>query len=167
MSTLRLSDAVLPVLIDLMRGHQPRLRLPGPSASVLDRLRREGWRLGILTNGQPPLQARKIAALRVAAHVDTVVYAAQHGRLVGKPDVAPFREIARRLDTPVAHIVVVGDDEACDIAGAAGAGMLALRCDVWTGPRPVTADGRVVRHLAAVPEAAHACLEEALGRHAA
>jgi putative hydrolase of the HAD superfamily len=167
MATLRLSDAVLPVLIDLMRGHQPRLRLPRPAATALRRLRQDGWRIGILTNGDTPIQARKVAALRVAAHVDTVVYARQHGCGGGKPEAAPFVEIARRLGVAPPHVVVVGDDERCDMAGAEGAGMSALRCDVWTGARPVPANCSVVDRLAALPAAVRTCLEEASSRHAA
>lgn len=112
-------------LLEVMRGHQPSLRLPRESESVLSMLR-EQWRLGIVTNGMPDVQRRKIAALGVGPLVDTVVFANEHGTRRGKPDPAPFLEALTRLGVTTDRAVFAGNDELCDIAGAAALGMHAV-----------------------------------------
>lgn len=112
-------------LLEVMRGHQPSLRLPRESKSVLSMLR-EQWRLGIVTNGMPDLQRRKIAALGVDALVDTVIFANDHGTRRGKPDPAPFLATLTRLGVTADRAVFVGNDELCDIGGAAALGMRAV-----------------------------------------
>src|SRR4030095_2691363 len=106
--------------------HQPRLSLPRHAALVLTTLRQSGWRLGVLTNGPRAVQARKISALGVARCVDSIVYATEHGSGAGKPDPAPFVEVLRRLGVTPHAAVFVGDDEACDVEGATGAGLHAV-----------------------------------------
>jgi putative hydrolase of the HAD superfamily len=116
---------LVPQLVEVIRAHTPRLRLPVESARVLEILRPH-WRLGIVTNGPPDIQARKVAALGLAPLVDAVVYAEGVGRGVGKPDRAVFVEAARRVGVRPAFVVFVGDDPVADIAGARHAGMSAV-----------------------------------------
>ncbi len=162
-----LPAADLPTLIDVFRHHAPSLRLGRAAARVLARLRHDGWRVGVVTNGQPTIQARKIDALGVSALVDTVVYAMACGHGGGKPAPEPFAAVARQLDVPPAWTVFVGDDERCDVGGARAAGMLAVRCTAWTSPASATDAHAVVDRLARVPAVAQVLLEEALTRHAA
>lgn len=167
LEVLRLSPGLLPVLLRTLRAHSPAIHLPHASVRVLDRLRSEGWRLGVLTNGAPSVQTRKIDALGIVRRVDAVVYAAEHGTGAGKPEVEPFAEIARRLAVPAARTVVVGNDAVADVAGARHAGMQAIHCAVWTATPPDAGAGAVLRRLSRVPAAARALIEEASSRHAA
>jgi putative hydrolase of the HAD superfamily len=162
-----LPAALLPELVDVFRHHAPRLRLSRTAARVLAALRRGGWRIGVVTNGQPTIQARKVEALGLAAHVDAVVFAMACGRGIGKPEPEPFTEALRRLDVPPAAAVFVGDDERCDIVGARSAGLAAIRCEAWTRPAASTAAHAVIDRLARVPDVARILLEEAQTRHAA
>lgn len=163
-----LDPALAPELIDVLRYHAPRLRLPRASARVLADLRRAGWRLGVLTNGQPTIQRAKVTALGLERHVDAVVYATACGAGQGKPDAEPFAEIARRLAVPPPHAVMVGDDERCDVGGALAAGMLAIRCVAWTrADAGSTAAPAAITHLSHVLSVAPVLLEEASNRHAA
>lgn len=125
-SACGLAASMVPGLVDVIREHAPRLRLPRASARVLETLR-DGWRVGIVTNGPPDIQARKVEALGLARLVDTVVFAHATGSGAGKPDPAPFLEAARRLGVAPARTVFVGDDPVADIAGARGVGMYAVR----------------------------------------
>jgi putative hydrolase of the HAD superfamily len=154
-------------LIDLLRHHQPRLRLPRAAARALSALRRDGWRIGVLTNGQPSIQRRKVDALGLAPHVDAIVYAAACGRGLGKPEPEAFAEIARQIQVPARRTVFVGDDERCDVQGAIDAGMRAVRCRMWTRADGLTAAAASVDRLTQIPAVAHALLEEAPNRHAA
>lgn len=121
-----LPASLVPHLVDVIREHEPRLRLPRPSARVLEALR-EGWRVGIVTNGPPDIQARKVDALGLAPLVDVVVYAQATGRGAGKPEPAPFLEAARRLGVCPTRSVFVGDDPVADIGGARRVGMHTIR----------------------------------------
>jgi HAD superfamily hydrolase (TIGR01509 family) len=154
-------------LIEALRHHAPRLRLPASACRTFAALRRAGWRIGVLTNGQPSIQSRKVTALGLQALVDQVVYAATCGPGTGKPDPECFAETVRQLGVPAGRAVMVGDDERCDVAGALTAGLHAIRCAVWTPAPETTAASGIVRRLTHVPSVAHALLEEASSRHAA
>jgi putative hydrolase of the HAD superfamily len=162
-----LSPAIIPALVSVMRHHQPSLTLPRTVADMLRACRRNGWRLGVLTNGPRAIQARKAAALGVARYVDTIVYATEHGRGMGKPDPACFAEVIRRLGVPARDAVFVGDDEICDIAGAASAGLSTVHCAVWRPLGASTAADAVVDRPSKLPAVAERVLLEARIRHAA
>lgn len=126
--------ADVPGLVDLIRAHEPRLSLARQVARALECLRRD-WRIGILTNGVPDIQRRKIAALGLADMVDAVVCAADCGSGRGKPDPAAFRAVLARLGTDAGRTVFVGDDPVADIAGARRAGMHAIQMPGPSWPR--------------------------------
>jgi len=117
-----LPETIIPSLVETVRTHEPCIHLPEESAAVLRQMRGD-WRIGILTNGIPATQRRKIEALRLAKLVDAVVYAADCGTGTGKPEPAAFTTVLQRLNVPPARAVFVGDDPVADIAGAARVGM--------------------------------------------
>jgi putative hydrolase of the HAD superfamily len=117
-----LPPTLVPDLVDVIRAHRPTLRMPVDSATLLARARAQGWRLGVLTNGLPEVQARKVQALGLAARVDTVVYAQEWGSGRGKPERDAFDVIRARLGTIPRLTVFVGDDPWCDMVGARTAG---------------------------------------------
>jgi putative hydrolase of the HAD superfamily len=116
-----------------MRCHTPRLRLPAETIQVLATLR-AGWRIGVLTNGQPAMQRRKVAALGLQAHVDAIVFANECGDGRGKPDPSAFRAVLDRLAASPERSVFVGDDLDADLVGASRAGMHAIHL---TAHRPI------------------------------
>jgi putative hydrolase of the HAD superfamily len=162
-----ISAALLPALISVMRHHQPSLSLPRTVATVLRELRRNGWRLGVLTNGPRDIQARKVAALGIARYVDTVVYATEHGQRLGKPDPEPFNVVLARLNVPAASAVVVGDDEVCDVIGGASAGLSTVRCTVWRRDGFGTAADASLVRFSQLPVVVEQLLSEVTSRHAA
>jgi len=167
LEALDLPPELAPELVTIVRSHRPALLLPQPVRHMLVTLRAAGWRLGVLTNGPAAIQSRKVEAMRIDQYVDRVVYAIEHGSGAGKPEPEPFAEIARQLDVPAGHIVFVGDDEVCDVEGSARAGMLPVRCAVWTTRRGATTNATVVDQVNHVPLIARTLLEEAISRHAA
>lgn len=154
-------------LIDLLRHHEPQLRLPSTSRRLLVRLRAEGWRLGVLTNGLPSIQRRKVAALGIAPLVDSVIYAAESGHGAGKPDPDVFVDAARRLGVSPARTIMIGNDEHTDIGGALLSGMHAVRVDVWLPQTPATRAHAVVTRLNEIPTLLRRLVLEDFARHAA
>ncbi len=132
-SHLALPAGATATLVDVIRAHQPDLQLPAAARAMLLSMRRE-WRVGVVTNGRPDIQARKITALALSPMVDAIVFAAEHGSGAGKPDPEPFLEASRALGVPPEHTVFVGDDVRCDIAGAAAVGM----ATIWLSPSTAT-----------------------------
>jgi len=135
------------------RTHQPRLRLPGESREVLAALRPR-WRLGVITNGLPLVQASKVEALGLAGLVDCVIYAAEHGSGLGKPEAAAFLAVVRELGVETGRTVLVGDDAERDVAGARAVGMrtiLLARRGLVEDSDGVASDAVVRRLLDVVP----------------
>lgn len=118
--------AYVPALVDVMRTHVPSIALSHGAPFMLRQLRQLGWRIAVLTNGRPDQQARTIAALRLEALVDEVVFAEAHAP-GGKPAAEPFLAALARLRVPAARCVCVGDDPIDDIAGAARVGLRTIR----------------------------------------
>lgn len=116
--------ALVPGLVALIRSHRPALTLRRSTVDTLTTLRAT-WRLGVLTNGLPEVQARKSAALGIGSMVDAVVYAADHGG--GKPAADAFLTAASRVGVSPKRCVFVGDDLWCDVHGARQVGMRTIR----------------------------------------
>jgi putative hydrolase of the HAD superfamily len=153
-----LPDRIVPELISVHRHHAPSLWLDDTVRAALVCLRQEGWRLGILTNGLPSVQAAKVAALGLGGLVDHVVYAHEHAP-DGKPALACFAEAVRVLTVAAGDAVFVGDDPVRDIGGARRAGLRAIRT-VEHRARAVRSDAdAVVTRLADVPAVASFLLE--------
>lgn len=166
--TYRLREDIVPRLVDVIRAHRPRLRLPRETRAVLEALRAD-WRIAILTNGVPAVQARKVRALGLAPLVEHVVFACEYSA-EGKPDRTVFMEALHRLGTPEAETVFVGDDPWCDIAGARRVGLPTIRIHrAGRDGAPVSPQNEadvVVRRLAEVPAAAARLLVQAQAKPA-
>lgn len=96
-------------------------RPPDDAHATLRRLA-ESHRLGVLTNGVPAWQRRKLRAHDLREYFDAVVVSYEVG--AHKPDPAPFRAAERYL--PAEAYVMVGDG-AADVDGARNAGWSAYR----------------------------------------
>ena len=157
----RLPLGALPSLLKLMRHHRPSLRLPPASRDVLASLRPE-WRIGIVTNGVPAIQARKVEALGLPSLVDLIVFAAEHGSGAGKPEPHAFVFAAASLGAGRSRTVFVGDDERADVAGATGVGMRSIHLRARTSEgRVMSAADAVVRSLREVPSIAASLVDGA------
>lgn len=156
-------------LIDVMRAHEPQLRLSSRAVAVLAAMRPD-WRVGIVTNGRADIQARKVRALGLAPLVDTIVFAAEHGTGVGKPEAAPFLAACLALGVAPSRTVFVGDDLRCDIAGASAVGMktiwLPAALERRSEPTQACAD-LILPSLSAVPAAASQLVESRWSSHVA
>jgi putative hydrolase of the HAD superfamily len=97
-----------------------------PVGEALEKLRHQGWRVGIVTNG-PPTQRLKVERSGLADLVDATCISDVVG--VAKPDRRIFEEAVRRCVTSpsqVGTVWMVGDSATPDIAGGAGAGLATI-----------------------------------------
>lgn len=97
------------------------------AVAVLCELRRRGYRLGVITNGEIPQQNLKIDYAGIQCLLDALAVAGEEG--VNKPNPEIFRRVAERLCVSPQNCVFVGDYPPTDIVGAQGAGMTPLFID--------------------------------------
>jgi len=94
---------------------------------TIARLRREGYRLGAVTDtdGTRGVKLERMASLGLTGHFDAIVVGGEDTEGV-KPDPEPFLLAASRLGIPPEECVMVGDRPYTDIRGAKAAGMRAV-----------------------------------------
>ena len=95
------------------------------------------YRLGLITNGHPELQRRKLRAIDLPDVFETMVFAGYE--TPAKPDPEPFRRALSAVDAAPEEAVYVGNVPAVDVAGAQAAGLRAawlVDPDRPASPRP-------------------------------
>ncbi|MGM7670580.1 HAD family hydrolase [Microbacterium sp. A93] len=117
-----------PVFLDelfeeYLREYQAAWRAFPDAVDVLTSLRSQGFRLGILTNGNEEQQLEKLRTIGLYESVDVVCVSEAIG--VQKPDPRAFKTLAQRLGVTPAECLFVGDNPQQDVAGAIAAGMSA------------------------------------------
>jgi len=109
-------------LVEVYRRHDPEIRLLPGYASLLKSLK-VGYHLGILTDGIPEVQMRKIRRLGLDAMVDQVVCSWDHGQQGGKPSPLGFMIVIDKLGSKASRALYIGDNPEKDGVGAHAAGM--------------------------------------------
>ncbi|WP_083870235.1 HAD family hydrolase [Haloterrigena salina] len=95
-------------------GHSDVEFLPGAETILSDL--KEGYSLGLVTNGLQEIQQQKVNTLGIDGVFDAVVFATPE---IGyKPDPAPFRRALSALETAPENALHIGDSYATDVAGA-------------------------------------------------
>lgn len=113
---------------------------------LLQRLRGEGFGLGVCTNKLEGLSVQLLDALDLSKYFGSVVGPDTLG--VAKPDPRPFREAVARLGLVAPRAVMVGDSET-DVLTARNAGVPVICVPFGYTPRPVEEFGpdRMIAHF--------------------
>lgn len=98
-------------------------RLYDESREVLTAVRRLGLRTAVITNGPSALQRGKLATVGLDGF-DAVVVSGEVGHR--KPEREIFALALRELGVAPAEALHVGDNQAADVGGARGAGLVAV-----------------------------------------
>ncbi len=109
-------------LVDVYRGHSPTIQLLPGYAELLERLR-DDFKMGIVTDGLPEVQKRKIQALRLEEMMDSIVYTWEYGPEREKPHPFGFGLMLATLGTSPSNALYIGDNPDKDCRGAHGAGL--------------------------------------------
>ncbi len=133
-------------LVNVYRSHVPRLTLYDDARCLLGALKRERYRLGLLTDGDARVQRSKFSALGLEAYLDGAVFSDDHGCC--KPSAVPYLAAGEKLGVPLSESVYIGDNPHKDFVTARKLGMFTIR--VLRGPyrevcleRSFEADARV------------------------
>lgn len=117
-------------LVQRYRNHRPAMD-PYPGArETLAQLRTAGYRLFLVTDGHPPAQRHKVAALGLDFHVQ--VFTGELPPDQRKPNPEPFRRACAELGVAPQRCLYVGDHPALDVPGPRALGM--VTAGVSTGP---------------------------------
>jgi phosphoglycolate phosphatase len=113
---------------------------------LLERLRSEGFGLGVCTNKLEGLSVQLLDALDLSRHFGSVVGPDTLG--VAKPDPRPFREAVARLGLVAPRAIMVGDSET-DVLTARNAGVPVIGVPFGYTPQPVEEFGpdRMISHF--------------------
>lgn len=113
---------------------------------LLDRLKRDGFGLGVCTNKLEGLSVQLLDALDLKHYFGSVVGPDTLG--IAKPDPAPFFEAVKRLELDSPRALMVGDSET-DILTARNAGVPVIAVPFGYTPRPVEEFGpdRLIQHF--------------------
>lgn len=106
------------------RREWPQLVLFPRTEEYLRQKRREGYKLGIITNGTTSAQLAKIELTGLDRLVDT--YLISEKEQIRKPEPEIFLRAARRLDVATTECVFIGDNPQADVVGAQQVGMKAI-----------------------------------------
>jgi putative hydrolase of the HAD superfamily len=118
----------VPALVAAFTGHMPPRLAPYPGAAEALRALGAAAPLACLTDGNPVIQAAKLAATGLTPLLPVVVVTdALGGRGVRKPHPLGLRTVAERLGVPADRLLVIGDRPGKDVAVAAAVGARAIR----------------------------------------
>lgn len=119
----RLADSVERLVRDVTETYPRYFVLDEAVSEGLRRLRSEGWRLGIITNGATTMQSAKIDHVGLRDLVDGVFISEAEGSR--KPERRIFERAAAQLGVQLGQRNgwMVGDMLDADVAGGVGAGL--------------------------------------------
>lgn len=98
------------------------------SKTVLEKLKKDGYIVGVLTNGPSNLQHKKLELSGLLDFCDFLVVSGDVG--IHKPDPQIFKYVAEKYNLNIEDCVYVGDHPENDINASLKAGMKAVRMNV-------------------------------------
>jgi len=142
------------IAVDYKASHRQHLRLFDDAIETLEAVRAAGFAVGLITNGDAPLQRDKIERFDLARHMDVIVIEGEFG--AGKPARAVFEHALAAVRAEPAQAWHVGDNLYADIAGAQQVGIHAVwlhrdRLEIEPGA-PALPD-RTIAHLGELRQA--------------
>jgi putative hydrolase of the HAD superfamily len=125
----RIDAGTVPVgpLLAAFRGCSPARLPPFPGVQEALAQLRSQVLVGLVTDGEVLGQRAKVRALELEDAFDAIVYSDDLGRALRKPHPAPFQHVLALLGVPPGAAVMIGDRPDKDVAGAAAAGLRAIR----------------------------------------
>lgn len=113
--------------LSVYRTHDPEICLFEGAGELMQELRRRGIRTGIITDGRPEGQHRKLNALQMDLLADDIIITDElGGEQFRKPCDIAFRIMQRRWKLPPEEIVYVGDNTLKDFMAPKQLGMQSI-----------------------------------------
>lgn len=124
--------------------------IPFPNLiSALEKIKRNGGLIGIITNGKGQFQMDNIQALGIDKYTDTILISEWEG--VKKPNPEIFKKALRRLDVSAEQSIFVGDHPKKDVKAAQCIGMKTIWKKDYQWSNNVKADF-IINDLGEIPQ---------------
>lgn len=114
-------------LVQMYRFHDPVLDMYEDAKSLLAKLKQDGYKTGLITDGTKDVQWRKVRALRLEEKLDCIVVSDDLGTDCWKPSEVPYRKVVECLELPFEQCVYIGDNPHKDFCTARKLGMHTIR----------------------------------------
>ncbi len=102
------SDMSVDAMIEIYRGHKPEIYLRPGAREALERLRRAGHTLILITDGSTRHQRSKIRALDIEKYFDDILISEETGG--DKTTEVPWTIVERKYGRPGQRFVYIGDN---------------------------------------------------------
>lgn len=120
-------------LINIYRNHKPNIRFYDDVIPNINKLKQEGIKVGIITDGYRETQLRKIEVLKCRELFDEIIITDELGREFWKPHIKSYVMMAEKLKVKFNEMIYVGDNVIKDFKGANSLGILTFRVDRENG----------------------------------
>jgi len=124
--SLRLKWTVADV-VALYRSHKPVIKMQPEVENLLDRLKRNGVRLALITDGPVASQSGKISALAADRFFAPILLTDLWGEEFRKPHPRAFQEVMRRWQIKPEQLIYIGDNPAKDFVAPRALGWRTAR----------------------------------------
>lgn len=114
-------------LVDIYRNSKPKLKLYEDSKEFLIWARKQGYKLGIITDGCSKVQWNKINSLGVQDLVDKIIVTDDLGKEFWKPHVRSYLDMMHYLNINKEDCIYIGDNPNKDFIGARKLGIKTIR----------------------------------------
>jgi putative hydrolase of the HAD superfamily len=113
--------------IDLYRNHFPGIKLNKEIGGLLQVLKENRFKIGIITDGRPEGQWKKIKALGLEKYCDYIIVTDELGGIeYRKPCEIPYKKMLQELGIQAQETIYVGDNPAKDFITANKLGMFTI-----------------------------------------
>lgn len=114
--------------LNIYRNHIPQINLYSGVREMLEKTKRKGLKLGIITDGRPEGQRAKIGALNICDLFDEIIITDELGGIqYRKPNPEAFKKMGEVLDASYKEMIYIGDNANKDFMAPQKMGM---KC-VW------------------------------------
>lgn len=127
LADLGLDQAMLPEILKIYANITIDLQFYQGAEQLLETLRKQGVKLGLVTNGNVETQRNKVRLLGVEQYFDVVVYARELGNHNEKPNPEVYRVTIQALNCEPEETICVGDNPYTDFFGAKKLGVRTVR----------------------------------------
>lgn len=105
--------------INLYRNHYPNIKLNGSIHELLQLLKKNKFKIGIITDGRPEAQWNKIKALDLKQYCNCIIVTDELGGIeYRKPSEVPYEKMLQELGIQAQEAIYVGDNPAKDFITA-------------------------------------------------
>ena len=114
-------------LVDVYRSHIPDIIPYSDTIDTLKSLRKQGIKIGLITDGLSRVQRIKVYSLGIEDFFNAIVYTDDYGERNWKPNTFPYKKILKLLKLTPKETVYVGDNPEKDFIGARKSGIITIR----------------------------------------